>query len=255
MAAYPIGFGSKEPSMTAVTAGAFIFDMDGTLVDNMAYHTQSWLRLFAELGIEMTSDRLDCLMGSHTTPVMLKSVLGQHTSGAEIATYSERKEAIYRAVYGPHLTAVAGVRHFLGEAQAQGIPIAVATSAGRRNIEFTLGGLGIKAGFDAIVGGDDVPQGKSGPEIFLTTAQRLGIDPEQCLVFEDSRSGVEAAQLAGMRIMVIATNPKAEEFRALPSVIGVVSDFSALEPLSLITMLGHSGDRGAHGRGMQAVQS
>ena len=237
--------------MTAFTASAFIFDMDGTLVDNMAYHTQAWLQLFAELGVEMAPARLEHLMGS-PTPVMLSSVLGGHTLEAEIAAHSERKEAIYRAIYGPYLTAVAGTHRFLGETRAQGISMAVATSAGGRNIDFVLGGLGIKAIFDVVVGGDDVPQGKSGPEIYVETAFRLGISPEECLVFEDSQSGIKAAHLAGMRIVVIATNPRAEEFRALPSVMDVVSDFSTLDPSSLAAMLEHAGTNGTDRRGIQA---
>ncbi len=239
--------------MSSLTSRAFIFDMDGTLVDNMAYHTQAWLELFAELGIEMAPGRLARLMGSHTTSELLRHVLGEGISGKEIARYSQRKEVIYRTIYGPHLSAVAGVHHFLREAQALGIPMAVATSAGRRNIKFTLDGLGLKASFDAIVGGDDVPQGKSGPQIFLTTAQRLDIGPGQCLVFEDSQSGVEAAHLAGMHIVVIATNPQAEEFRGLPSVLDVVSNFSGLDPANLVTTIGHAGESGAHRRGERAV--
>lgn len=238
--------------MSSFTASAFIFDMDGTLVDNMAYHTQAWLQLFAELAVEMTPACLEPLMGS-PTPVMLKSVLGQHTSEAEMATYSQRKEAIYRAIYSPSLRAVAGVHRFLGETQAQDISMAVATSASGRNIDFVLGGLGIRAYFDVVVGGDDVPQGKCGPEIYLETAFRLGMSPEQCLVFEDSQSGIEAAHLAGMCIVVVATNPRAEEFRALPSVLDVVGDFSTLDPSSLAAMLAHVGKQRANRRGTQAV--
>ncbi len=240
--------------MTSMTCSGFIFDMDGTLVDNMAFHTQSWLEMFAELGIEMTPGRLARLMGSHTTPELLRHVLAGSISGQDIDRHSERKEVIYRKFYGPHLRAVAGVHRFLREAQALGIPMAVATSAGRRNIEFTLDGLGLNTCFNVIVGGDDVLQGKSGPQIFLTTAQKLGISPGQCLVFEDSQSGVEAAHLAGMHVIVIATNPQAEEFRVPSSVLDVVSDFSGLDPASLVTTIGHAGEHGTQWRGERAVR-
>ena len=224
--------------MTSIPVGAFIFDMDGTLVDNMPYHTRSWLKLFAELGVEMTPARLDHLMGSRTTPELLRHVLGERISEAEIQAYSQRKEAIYRAEYGPHLEAIKGVPRFLQNVQRLDLSMAVATSAGGRNIDFILGGLGIKTYFDVVVGGDDVPQGKSGPELYLVTAQKLGMCPEQCLVFEDSRSGIEAARLAGMRVIVVATNPRAEQFRSLPSVIEVVGDFAQLEPEDLVLLTG-----------------
>jgi HAD superfamily hydrolase (TIGR01509 family) len=216
------------------SCGAFILDMDGTIVDNMAYHTQAWFAFFVELGIEMEQSRLARLMGSHTTPELLRQVLGQHISQAEIAKYSERKEIIYRAVYAPHLRAVEGVEQFLEKARRLGIPLAVATSAGARNIVFTLGGLNLLAYFDAIIGGDDVPQGKRGPQIYLATAEHLAVAPEQCLVFEDSRSGIDAAHRAGMQVVVIATDPQAEVFRVLPSVMDVVADFRMLEPASLV---------------------
>jgi HAD superfamily hydrolase (TIGR01509 family) len=221
-----------------MSIGAFIFDMDGTLVDNMPYHTRSWLKMFAGLGVEMTPVRLDRLMGSRTTPELLRHVLGEHLSEAEIQALSLRKEAIYRAEYGPHLEPVQGVLRFLQDARRLNLSMAVATSAGRRNIEFILGGLGVKTYFDVVVGGDEVLQGKSGPEIYLVTAQKLGMRPEQCLVFEDSRSGIQAARLAGMRIIVVATNPRAEEFRSLPSVIEVVGDFERLAPEELLHLTG-----------------
>lgn len=216
------------------SCGAFIFDMDGTIVDNMAYHLQSWLAFFTELGIEMEQSRLAQLMGSHTTPELLRQAVDQHMSQAEIARYSERKEVIYRALYGPHLRAVEGFELFLQEARRLGIPLAIATSAGARNIEFTLDGLGILTYFDTVVGGDDVPQGKRGPQIYLTAAELLAVAPEQCLVFEDSRSGIDAAHRAGMRVVVIATDSQAEEFRGLPSVIDVVDDFRELELATLV---------------------
>jgi HAD superfamily hydrolase (TIGR01509 family) len=219
--------------------------MDGTLVDNMAYHTRSWLELFAELKVEMTADRLERLMGSRTTPELLRHLLGRQISEQDIAAHAERKEVIYRAMYGPHLKAVEGVGQFLQKAQALGFSLALATSAGGRNIEFILSGLGIDGCFDVIIGGDDVPQGKSGPEIYLTAAARLAVSPAQCLVFEDSRSGIEAAYLAGMKVIVVATNAQADELRAQPAVIDVVSDFRGLEPANLVHMIGPAGERGA----------
>jgi beta-phosphoglucomutase family hydrolase len=235
--------GEVQSDVDAVTAGrpvsnsnAFVFDMDGTLVDNMGFHNQAWLAMFAELGINVDDRRLKGLMDSHTTPKLLRKVLGQQLSDARIVELSERKEAIYRSTYAPHLKPVQGLQPFLQEVQRLGIPMGVATSAGARNIDFTLRGLGIQDFFSAIVGGDDVPQGKRGPEIYLAAARRLGVRPEQCLVFEDSRSGIEAAQRAGMRIIVLATHPAAEGFRSSPGVLDLVKDFCTLEPAALLSL-------------------
>lgn len=205
--------------------GAFIFDMDGTLVDNMPYHTQAWLQFFTELGIEMSATGLEELMGAHTTPVLLRQVLGGPVSEAQLQTYSERKEAIYRALYRPHLQPVRGLLPFLAEVQRLGIPLALATSAGRRNIEFVLGGIGLRYTFDIVVSGDDVPQGKAGPEIFDTAARELAIPPSRCLVFEDSSPGIRAAGLAGMRVVLVATSPDAAHLCELQPVVRTLQDY------------------------------
>jgi HAD superfamily hydrolase (TIGR01509 family) len=173
-------------------------------------------------------------MGSHTTSELLRKILGPRLSDTRIAELSERKEAIYRGMYAPHLKPVQGLKPFLQEVHRLGIPMGVATSAGAQNIDFTLRGLGIQDFFGAIIGGDDVPQGKRGPEIYLTAARRLGVRPEHCLVFEDSRSGIESAQQAGMRIIVLATDPAAEGFRSSPGVLDLVKDFCTLEPTALL---------------------
>jgi beta-phosphoglucomutase len=213
---------------------AFIFDMDGTIVDNYEYHIQSWLALFSELGMEISAPQVRQLIGGNTSLSFLRQVLGPDVSDAQIVEYAERKECLYRSLFHPHLKPVEGLAGFLAAAQHLGVPMALATSAGGRNIEFVLGGLGIEAYFDFVVGGDDVPQGKRGPELFLAAAQGLGVQPGSCLVFEDALAGIQAATMAGMRTMVVATNHEAEKWRALPSVLDVVVDFTSLDPASLL---------------------
>ena len=214
--------------MATSKPGALIFDMDGTMVDNMAFHTQSWLALFEELGVGMTASRLEEIMGMHTTVTLLRQELGRELTDEEVTRYGERKEALYREIYRPHLEPVHGLEAFLDQAQCRGIPLAVATSAGRRNIDFVLNELGMMDRFDVIVGSDQVPEGKGGPRIYVTTAQQLGVEPKLCLVFEDSRSGISAAYEAGMRIVVVATDASAASFRRLPGVVDVIDDYAAL---------------------------
>jgi beta-phosphoglucomutase len=176
-------------------------------------------------------------------------VLGPDVSEAQIVEYAARKECLYRALFRPHLKPVAGLVEFLAAARHLGVPMALATSAGGRNIEFVLGGLGIAACFDAVVGGDDVPQGKRGPELFLAAAQGLGVEPGSCLVFEDALAGIQAAAMAGMRTVVVATNHQAEKWRALPSVLDVVVDFTSLDPASLLGLGSAPGKPSGKGAG------
>lgn len=212
---------------------AFVFDMDGTLVDNMRYHTRAWLQFFAEMGIEMSATRLEPLMGANTTPILLRQVLGRPVTNAQLLAYSERKETIYRDLYRPHLKPVRGLVPFLAEVQRLGTPLALATSAGRQNIEFILGGLELDSAFDVVVSGDDVPQGKAGPEIFVTVARELAIPPSHCLVFEDSSSGIMAAGQAGMRVVLVATSPDAVHLCDLPPVVRSLHDF-AVDPAEFL---------------------
>jgi beta-phosphoglucomutase len=213
---------------------AFIFDMDGTLVDNMKFHTQAWCNFFSELGIEMTEDEVHrCTSG--TLQEIIRRICGNHLSDDEVAALGERKELFYRQMYRPHLKLIDGLKPFLDEARKLGILMAVATSAGQRNIDFVLNGLGIKPYFSALVGGDDVEFGKPHPETFLKASQRLDRPPEQCIVFEDTIAGIEAAQNAGMRAIAITTMLPAQSFVGLPVVQQLIEDYTSLNPASLVT--------------------
>ncbi|MER3513555.1 MAG: hypothetical protein C4310_03460 [Chloroflexota bacterium] len=214
---------------------AFIFDMDGTLVDNMAFHVQAWFMFFREQGMDITEDQARAQAFGKTSEEILRAVLGNHLTPAEIAAYAERKEVIYRALYLPQMKPLPGLVDFLREAHRLGIPMAVATSAGMENIR--LEGLGIASLFQVVVGAGDVNKGKPDPEIYLTTARRLHIAPERCLVFEDSVLGLEAAYRAGMRAIAVATSHAPHELQALPAVIQVIADYRDVHPASILERL------------------
>jgi beta-phosphoglucomutase-like phosphatase (HAD superfamily) len=110
---------------------AFIFDMDGTLVDNMGVHTEVWIELLHEQGVGIDTATLQPRMSGKTNALILREFIGDHLSDEQAAALAERKEALYRSAYGPHLQPVAGLLPFLEEAQRIGVPMAVATSASR----------------------------------------------------------------------------------------------------------------------------
>ena len=208
---------------------AFILDMDGTLVDNMGFHLQAWRVFLADLGVEISPEDFLHRTGGMQNPQILRMMLGDDLSEAEIADLAERKEVVYRELYRPHLAPVAGAIDFVHRARERAVPLALATSAEQPNIDFILEGLGLASTFDAVVGAEDVERGKPHPEIFLTAAEGLGIEPDGCLVFEDSRSGIEAAHRAGMAVIALATTHRAGELEDLPGVAEVVEDFTALD--------------------------
>lgn len=208
---------------------AFIFDMDGTIVDNMAFHTKSWLAFFARRGQTLDADEFFRATAGRQGHEIMSTYMGAHLTKEESAALDFEKESLYRELYAPHLAAVEGFVDFIGRAKADGIKLAVATAAPTENIDFTLDGLALRQQFDAIAGAADVARGKPNPDVFLLAAQRAGALPANSIVFEDAPLGVEAARRAGMRAVVLTTTLPAEAFAEFDNVIAVVRDFSELD--------------------------
>jgi beta-phosphoglucomutase len=209
-------------------ARAFIFDMDGTIVDNMAYHTKSWLAFFARRGKLYEADAFFRETAGAQGREILRERLGPDVSDAEIAALALEKDALYREMYGPYRSAIEGLDQLVTAARQRGVKLAVATSAPPLNIVFTLDELELRARFDTVVGAIDVERGKPHPDVFLKAAERLGVDPADCIVFEDAPMGVEAARRAGMRAVVITTTLPKEAFADYENVIRVVNDYADL---------------------------
>ena len=216
---------------------AFIFDMDGTLVDNMPFHIQAWTNMLAGLGVRTTPEAFLHQTAGKTNRQILREIFGGSLTEAETVSHVRRKEALYRSVYRPHLKPIAGLIEFLNEAQRLCIPMAVATSAGKTNRDFVLQGLAIEAYFSVVVGVEEIHEGKPDPEIFLKAAERLAVAPGDCLVFEDALAGIEAASRAGMRAVALTTTVDGEAFRNHPAVIQTTKDFIRLSPRLLLETL------------------
>jgi len=209
---------------------AFIFDMDGTLVDNMRVHNRIWIDLLAGKGIFIEEEEFHRRTTGKITPEILRMLFGSRMSEEEIVRFAEHKEEIYRKNFRPFLQPVPGAQAFLAEARRLGIAVGLATSAGKKNIEYVLSGTALSDYFDVLISGEDVRRGKPDPEIFLLAAQKLNAPAGQCLVFEDSPLGIEAARLAGMQAVAITTTIPQDEFLKLNNVIRAAKDFTELEP-------------------------
>ena len=194
---------------------ALIFDMDGTLVDSMPYHDQSWAVFLQEHQLNIDPETFDRDYHKGTLVEVMARLFPVISTEAELRAIGQRKEALYRELYKPHLETLPGVPDFLAALQKQNIPVGLATMGDQANIDFTLDGLGIRTFFDATTGGDQVTNGKPHPEIFMETARKLHVDPAQCLAFEDTQSGIESALAAGMEVVGVATQFSAEKLLAL----------------------------------------
>lgn len=207
---------------------AFIFDMDGTIVDNMAFHTQSWITFFQRRGKDIDADEFFRTTAGRQGKEIIRSHMGEHLQDDEVLTLNDEKESVYRELYEPHRKTVDGFDDLIALARESSVALAVATAAPDANIVFTLDGLGLRRHFDAVVGAADVARGKPHPDVFLLAAERCGVAPEHCIVFEDAPLGVEAARRAGMKAVVLTTTLPAEAFAEFDNIIHIASDFSTL---------------------------
>jgi beta-phosphoglucomutase family hydrolase len=206
---------------------AFIFDLNGTMIDDMSYHTKGWQNLLNnDLGGNFTWDEVKPQMYGKNQEVLVRMLGPNRFTVDEMDRLSLEKEKRYQKEFLPHLQLLPGLNDFLERAYQQNIPMAIGSAAIPFNINFVLDNLNIRHYFKVIVSADDVLLSKPHPETFLKAAQLLGVDPTSCIVFEDVPKGAEAAANAGMKAIVITTTHQPEEFRNMQNVIHFVPDFS-----------------------------
>ena len=207
------------------------------MLDNMAIHMQIWYEYLSSVGVELEKAHFYKFAAGRTNAEILRELLSPNLSQSAIEEHSSKKEELYRLRYRPILKPVPGLPEFLAAARQLAIPMAVASSAGCENIQFHLDGLEAEDYFSALVGSEDVRNGKPDPEIFLQAASRLGVAVGECLVFEDTPAGLEAAARAGMRAIAVTTTYPAERLAKNPVVLRVVPDYTVLRPADLLNEL------------------
>lgn len=207
---------------------AILFDMDGTMIDSMPHHMSTWLDFAQKYGVAMGIDELMRRTTGRTGLECVRLVLQQPDMDENHAwALVHEKERLYRNIFGPIFKEVPGFSAFYAATRTLGLKVGVGTAGDIHNVEFALGHLRMEPPPDAIARGDEGLSGKPTPAIFLAAAQRLGIDPEQCIVFEDAPLGIEAARRAGMRAVGICTSNTPQEL-AGPHVITCVRNYGEL---------------------------
>jgi len=204
---------------------AVIFDMDGVLVHNDRYHLEAW-RIFCERhGRKVEYSEISELFGN-TNAQFLRKLISPDVTAEEIERFAVEKEILYRELFDKFIEPAEGLIPFLDELKKHKIPMAVATSAPTDNLNFVLDRCGIRHYFDKLVDETFVKHGKPDPEIYLKTAELLGLSPDLCIVIEDALFGIEAAQWAGMKVIGLASTLPSEK---LSHADNVVSTFKALD--------------------------
>lgn len=212
---------------------ALIFDMDGTMIDSMPSHKQSWVEFARSQGIDVEVDDLMRRTTGRTGAECIRELFGRDMPDDEAWAYVLEKEKAYRALFEPIFAEVAGFKAFEAEARARGLKIGVGTAGDKHNIAFAYGNLKMDVQPLATVGGDEGLPGKPEPAIFLEVARRIGANPAHCIVFEDAPLGIEAARRAGMRAVGICTSHTPQELSG-PHVIAHVPHYHALINLNFL---------------------
>jgi beta-phosphoglucomutase family hydrolase len=183
---------------------AFIFDMDGVIVHSNPHHRLAWEAFNLRYGLATTEDMHQRMYGRRNDQIV-RDFFGEHLADDEVAARGFAKEALYREMIADSVEnmIVPGLRDFLD--RHRDIPKALASNAEPANIDFLLDRAGLRPYFRAVVDGHQVARTKPYPDVFLRAAGLLGIPPVECIVFEDSHSGVAAARAAGMQVIGLCT--------------------------------------------------
>ena len=181
---------------------AYLFDCDGTIADSMPLHYNAWTEVLADWNCVYEED-LFYSWGGKPVRKIISDLNKIHGLEMPVEAMATRKEGLYLAQI-PQLKAIPEVLEFI-EAEHGRIPFAVVSGSTRDSVVGSLSVLGLLDKFDTIVSADDYEHGKPAPDCYLLAAERLGVAPANCLVFEDTEMGIESATAAGMASVKIPT--------------------------------------------------
>jgi beta-phosphoglucomutase len=211
---------------------AFIFDMDGVIVDSNPTHKIALQQFCKEHGYSLSENDLRERIYGRTNRDWLLNLFG-NLDEQTIRKYADEKEALFRSLYDD-IKPLPGLLSFLAELDRLNISRAIATSAPRANVDFTLDNTGTRQYFHTILDDSFVTEGKPNPQIYLKSAEALGFEPSNCIVIEDSLSGVTAGKRAGCKVIGVTTTHTPEE---LGEADLVIENFEGITPVSLISRL------------------
>ena len=212
-----------------------IFDWDGVVVDSSHIHLKSWEMLAEELDLPLPNDHFERGFGKRNQTI-IPDIFGWSKNVELIEKWGLRKEEIYREIGSSDGIPLAkGSKEFLERIHPEPFRCAIGTSTERKNVELAIKQHDLSDFFSASACSEDVQEGKPNPEVFLKAAAGLSISPAQCVVFEDSPHGIEAAQNANMKSVALTTSHTANVFMHLQPdlVVGSLAEVTPTQILEL----------------------
>ncbi len=206
------------------TIKAVIFDMDGTMVDNMMVHHRAWQRKLAELGLEMDLEQVRQEIHGVNKQI-LERLFGNRFTNEDRDRIAGEKEEEYRKIFRDELKLIDGLDGFLEVLRSEGLPMGIGSAAPAENVDFVLDELDIRGLFKVVKHAGDVVKGKPDPEIYLKVAAGLGVDPKECVVFEDTPTGAKAGSAAGCQVVVILNTHEQAEFDGIADIQRFITDY------------------------------
>jgi|SRR3990167_1265889 len=210
---------------------AVIFDMNGVIINDERFHQQSWRVLIERYPDSLktpTEDEFTHNIFGRSEKATLEYLLGRPVSQEELEGFSAERVEVVKNLFNPPMLAE-GLGNLFEELRKKNVPVGIATGSRPNYVGYILDGLHLRQRVQSVVTAEDIQKSKPDPEIYLKTAQALGIEPKDCVVFEDTISGIRAGQAAGMHVIAIASTHRADELTVADEVIQSFNQVKLLE--------------------------
>jgi len=203
---------NKETTARLHSEKAIIWDMDGVIADTGPYHLKAWQKVFQKRGVNFSEEDFKHNFGQRNDTI-IRNTLGEPLPQSEVDAIAREKEKTYRKLVRQNVKPLPGAIKLIKSLSEHGFKIALASSAPIENIRLVTQSLDIGNYLQVIVSGRDVTEGKPSPQGFLLAAQKLGVEPRQCVVIEDAIAGVAACKRAGARCIAVTNTHPRESLR------------------------------------------
>jgi beta-phosphoglucomutase len=204
---------------------AVLWDLDGTIVDSAPFHKLAWRDTFNRYGMDFTEEKYRFTLGRRNNEI-IRRYLGSNLSTQEVDAIAEQKEESFRNYIKDNIRPFPRVVEIISAMAAADFKLAIVSSATIENIRLITGALYINTLFDLFITGKDVARGKPCPQGFLTAADRLGVQPRNCVVIEDAAAGVSAAKTGGMYCVAVTNTCSRKELAAADVVVDRLDEVS-----------------------------